>query len=581
MANRSLILGISFGHGDSSAAIVKDGELIAAAEEERFRRIKHYGLYPLAAIEFCLKAAKAEPKDVDIVAIARSRTANLFSKMKLVVRHPQWITQRKRVNPASALDSPLDVLLKRLGLANARVERIEHHLAHLYSARFLSRDKEVALASIDGMGDFVSATLGSSQLADVNILKRIQFPDSVGFFYSSMTHFLGFPHYGDEFKVMGLSSYGKPKFLPQMHQLIRDKDVFGFELNREAFPILQNPIEFWMENGQPKTKPFHNPNLVTQILGVPPRKKSEALLDVHHDIAKSIQVRFEEVASRFLNHLHELTKLKTVCLAGGCAHNSVWVGKIRQQTPFEEIHVAPAAHDAGIAVGAAIAAAKRVVTVRAPNWALIGPVPNYKKIADDRIKGFTEMNFFDEATKLSWLADELASKKIVGVCRDRMEFGPRALGNRSILADPRDPEMKEKLNALVKHREAFRPFAASVQVERQEEWFKDCFFSPYMEAVFEVHEKCIPRIGGVVHADNTCRIQSVVRETQPFYWDLLEAFRKRTGIPMLINTSFNDQEPIVCSAEDALRCFANSNIDHIVVGERVFSKNSAVMVETA
>ncbi len=581
MANRSLILGISYGHGDSSAAIVKDGELIAAAEEERFRRVKHYGLYPLAAIEFCLKAAKAEAKDVDIVAIARQRTANLFSKLKLVIRHPQWITQRKRVNPATALDSPLDVLLKRLGLAGARVERIEHHMAHLYSARFLSRDKEVALASIDGMGDFVSATLGSANLDQIKIMERVQFPDSLGYFYTAMTQFLGFPHYGDEFKVMGLSSFGKPKFLPQMQQLLRNKGDYGFELNREAFPILQNPIEFWMENGQPKTKPFYHTNLVTQILGIPPRKKGEALLDVHHDLAKSVQIRFEECASRLLNRLYELTKLKTVCLAGGCAHNSVWVGKIRQQTPFEEIHVAPAAHDAGLAVGAAIACAKRVVTVRAPNWALIGPVPSYKKLPDEKIKGFTEMNFFDEATKLSWLADELASKKIVGVCRDRMEFGPRALGNRSILADPRDPEMKDRLNEVVKHRETFRPFAASVQVERQEEWFKDAFFCPYMEAVFEVHEKVRLKIGGVVHADNTCRIQSIVRDTQPFYWDLIEAFRKRTGVPMLINTSFNDQEPIVCSAEDALRCFANTGIDHIVIGERIFSKASHVMVETA
>jgi predicted NodU family carbamoyl transferase len=291
-----------------------------------------------------------------------------------VVRHPQWITQRKRVNPATALDSPLDVLLHRLGLASARVERVEHHLAHLYSARFLSREKEVALASLDGMGDFVSATLGVGHLDECRIMKRIQFPDSVGYFYTAMTQFLGFPHYGDEFKVMGLSSFGKPKFLPQMHQLIRDKDIFGFELNREAFPILQNPIEFWMEHGQPKTKPFYHTNLVTQIIGVPPRKGSEALLDVHHDLAKSVQIRFEEIASRFLNHLYELTNYKTVCLAGGCAHNSVWVGKIKQQTPFQEIHVAPASHDAGIAVGAAIACAKRVVSVRAPNWALLGPV---------------------------------------------------------------------------------------------------------------------------------------------------------------------------------------------------------------
>lgn len=580
MANRNLILGISYGHGDSSAAIIKDGDLVAAAEEERFRRVKHYGLYPVAAIEFCLKAARAEAADVDIVAIPRQRTANLLSKLNLVFWHPQWITQRKRVNPATALDSPLDVLMKRIGLKNAKVERVEHHMAHLYSARYLSRDKEVALASIDGMGDFVSASLGVAQLDNVKILERVKFPDSVGYFYTALTQFLGFPHYGDEYKLMGLSSFGKPKYVSQMTSLLRDADPFGWELNREVFPILQNPIEFWMDEGRPKTKPFYQTNLLTQILGVPPRKPSEPILDIHHDLAKSVQVRFEEVASRFLCYLHELTKLNTVAIAGGCAHNSVWVGKILETTPFTEVHVAPAAHDAGIAVGAAMAAAKRAITTSAPNWALLGPIPA-KKMNEERVKGFTEMNFFDEATKLSWLADELASQKIVGVCRDRMEFGPRALGNRSILADPRAAEMKERLNGLVKHREAFRPFAASVQYERQADWFKNAFFCPYMEAVFEVHEAARHKIAGVVHADNSCRIQSVVRDTQPFYWDLLEAFRKRTGVPMLINTSFNDQEPIVCTAEDAIRCYANTGIDHLVIGDRVFSKTSNQMSETA
>jgi carbamoyltransferase len=274
-----------------------------------------------------------------------------------------------------------------------------------------------------------------------------------------------------------------------------------------------------------------------------------------------------------LNQLYEHEPNDTLGLAGGCAHNSVWVGKIPQTSPFKKVFVAPASHDAGISVGAAAAVAGVAVTPEGRHWGLMGP--SHAELAGSALPlpfRMKEHSFPNDEKLIEWLVGELCQKKIIGLYRGRMEFGPRALGSRSILADPRWAGMKDKLNARVKHREFFRPFAASVLLEHQDAWFANAFFSPAMEAVFEVKQPA--KIPAVVHVDNTCRIQSVTKETQPFYWDLIEAFRKKTGIPMLLNTSFNDTEPIVCSERDVWNCFANTELDVIVVGSRAYTKSS-------
>ncbi len=568
-----IILGISYGHGDSSAALIIENRLSAAAEEERFNRIKHFAGFPELAIKYCLEHAGISPEQVEIVAIAKKPWNQIQKKIALVLKHPQLL--RKLKSKTADPKISLSKNLKQLKLNKAKIKRVEHHLAHLYSCRYLDPKREAAYLSFDGLGDFVSASIGKTEGHKITILDRMIFPHSVGFFYTAITQYLGFPYYGDEFKVMGLSSFGTPKYLAEMRNLIRKKEKFGCELNLEAFPILKHPLTFFIENSQPKLLPFFNLNYMTQLIGFKPRKPNEPILQCHKDLAKSAQVCFEEIANHLLYQLYNRVPLETIALSGGCAHNSVWVGQIPKNTPFKSVLVAPASHDAGIAVGAAIAFAEREITPEGGHWGLLGPAPKEEFSTSTNSEQLSEKAFENEEALIDWVTDELKGGKILGLFHGRMEFGPRALGNRSILADPRHPKMKDKLNARVKHRENFRPFAASVLEEYQNEWFENVFYSPTMEAVFQVKPEKHKKIPSVVHADNSCRIQSVTQNNQPFYWRLIDIFRQKTGVPMLINTSFNDCEPIVCTPEDAIRCFLNSEMDHLIIGNKAISKKSA------
>lgn len=579
-----VILGMSFGHGDSSACLVVEGKLVAACEEERFNRIKHYAGYPNASIQFCLKEAGLSPRDVEVLAIAKKPYNQFFSRLKLGLSHPFLLMDKIR-SPREKGMRFFDWALSQ-NLSHAKLRRCEHHYAHLMSARYLPEAKETcepfALLSFDGLGDFVSTAIGKSTPDGVKIIHRLTYPHSLGFFYTAMTQYLGFPYFGDEFKVMGLSSWGEPRFLSQMRNLVKENEAFGFRLNLEAFPILKKPQAFQTKQNQPWVDTLFNANYLTTVLGVPPRKAKEPLQQVHHDLAKSIQLRFEEVANRLLEVLAQAVPSDTLALAGGCSHNSVWVGKIPQNSPFKKIYVAPASHDAGIAVGAALAAyGERVEpheTLKG-SWALLGPKPHWEEAisSSEELQEIT----LDSKSTIDFIATEISLGKIVGFAQGRLEFGPRALGNRSILADPRKAEMKEILNARVKHRESFRPFAASVLEEYQNDWFENVFYAPTMEAVFPVKESKKHLIAGVVHADNSCRIQSVTQKQQPIYWELIEAFRQKTGIPLLINTSFNDSEPIVLSAKDAVRCFLTTEMDYLFIEGRLFSKQRNKKVLTA
>lgn len=568
----SIVLGISFGHGDSSAALVVDGCLVAAAEEERFVRIKHYALFPSRAIEYCLRHAKLEPKQVEAVAVARKPSNAFWQKLILGMKHPHLSKGNHGHRHDAEVSQPLDKMLKLAGLRRAKVYRVEHHFAHMMSSRWMPEITSLALLSFDGLGDFVSAAMGMSTDHETRILRRVFFPDSLGFFYTAMTQFLGFPHFGDEFKVMGLSSYGKPRYLPALREMIREKDGFGFTLNQEAFPILKNPIELYIEKSQPRVKPFYSTSFLTHAFGIPARKPKEPLTEQHQDLAKSVQARFEEIANHLVLAVAEKVGGETLALSGGCAHNSVWVGKIPKSTPFKKVFVAPASHDAGIAAGAAIQVAGVPVYPQGHHWGLLGPDVDESVPLPPLSHDVKERAFIDDDSLIAWMVRELADGKIVGLFRGRMEFGPRALGSRSILADPRNAEMRERLNERVKHREPFRPFAASVLWEHQAKWFNDSFFCPSMEAVFDVKEAVRHRIAAVTHVDNTCRVQSVTKETQPFYWALIDAFRRATGVPMLVNTSFNDSEPIVCTEKDALACFLGSDLDHLVIGNKAYTK---------
>jgi carbamoyltransferase len=567
---QKITLGVSFGHGDSSAALVVDGLLVAAAEEERFSRIKHDARFPRLAVEYCLRHAGISGRDVTIVAIARDPKKHWWKKAKLLLAHPHWAEKKGLPHQPSI---SLREELKALGITRARTVRLEHHLAHLMSSRFLAKEETPAFISIDGLGDFASVAMGKAVGNNIEIVDRVFFPHSLGFFYTAMTQYLGFPHYGDEFKVMGLSACGKNTYAHAMQELVREKSGLGFELNLEAFPLLKNGIQFSIEKSQPMIKPLYSGGFLTQVIGVPPRKPLDPITSSHRNLAHSVQIRFEEMANRLLGQLYERVPSNSVALSGGCAHNSVWVGKIPKRTPFRRVYVAPASHDGGLAVGAAIWAAKVEVLPESQHWGLLGPSALDFANPSPPPSSLDSQSFTDESSLIQWIVEQLAQEKIGGLFQGRLELGPRALGSRSILADPRRASMKQRLNDRVKHREAFRPFAASVLAEHQSLWFKDSFECPSMEAVFQVEPLIQDRIPAVVHEDGSCRIQTVRKETQPFYWALIEAFRKKTGVPMILNTSFNDSEPIVCSPEDALKCFQKTDLDFLVVEKSVYFKS--------
>ncbi len=575
MKNR-VILGISSSHGDSSAALIVGDQLVAAAEEERFDRVKHSAQFPMQSVRYCLETAGLSPADVDLVAVPRSKAAAWVRKLRFAWSGRNTITgltnylrrERNRQSDVGALHE--------LGFPEVRLQRVEHHLAHLVSVQVLQPTAKMAMLSFDGLGDFASAVTAVADGSRIKILGRTFFPHSLGFFYTAMTQYLGFPYFGDEFKVMGLSSFGKPRYLDAMRQLVRTLPGGRFELNLQAFPLELLGTCFKIERGQPVIRTMFDAAVVEKLLGFAPRQKGGDLKAEHEDLAMSVQARFEEVAAHILTHLHAATKLDTLALSGGCAHNSVFVGKVRQLTPFKHVIVAPAAGDAGLAIGAAVAVSGRAIVPASGHWGLLGPDISIGEGSWVDVPVPTRQRQYDtDEALIERLAEELAKGKVVGLARGRMEFGPRALGNRSIICDPRHEWMKRRLNALVKHREPFRPFAASVLAEHQDAWFKGSVPSPFMEAVFPVVDAKRELIPAVVHADGSCRIQTISQATQPFYHALISAFARRTGVPMLVNTSFNDSEPIVRTAAEALDCFVRGGLDHVVIGRVLISREEA------
>lgn len=574
----STILGLSFGHGDSSAALIVNGQLVAAVEEERLNRIKHYAFFPKKSIEYCLNHAGLKPQDVQVIALPRNRLNQLEKRLATLIAYPQLLNRKGFRTDSN--DAPFSRQLSEMGFTHAHYVYVEHHLAHMMSSRFLPKENAFALLSFDGLGDFVSTAIGKCESNAVEILERVTFPHSLGHFYNAITLYMGFHHFGEEFKVMGLSSFGKPTYATAFKELVREREPWGFELNLEAFPPVANAKSMCIENAQPRIMPFYNANILTQMFGLAPRRPTDPLTQKHSDLAKSLQVRFGEIATHLLHQLHKRFPSDTLALSGGCSHNSVWVGTIPQKTPFKKIHVAPASHDAGLSVGAAIFAAKNKVVPEGKDWACLGPS------AKEFAKGsnptqLPERKFKTQEQLITFLVDQLAEEKIIGLFHGRMEFGPRALGNRSIICDPRKAAMKEKLNDRVKHREKFRPFAVSVLWDYQDEWFPGSFYSPTMEAVFPVKESLKNKIAAAVHVDHTCRIQSIRKDNHSFYYRLIEAFRKKTGIPMLINTSFNDCEPIVCTEEDAFSCFSHCDMDYLVIEDRVYFSDSSSVAQSA
>ncbi len=581
-----IVLGINAYHGDASAVLLRDGELVAAVEEERFRRVKHWAGFPREAIRTCLAMAGVTPEAVDRFAISRNPRANLWRKVVFTLRRrPDLGLVVDRAKNAGRVRHVAQTLAGALGLDPRRVAGrlhwVEHHPAHLSSAFFVSPFDEAALCAIDGFGDFVSTSWAVGRGSRLEMLDRVYFPHSLGLVYLAITQYLGFPKYGDEYKVMGLAPYGAPAYVGALRRLIHLRPGGGFELDLSFFRHWADGVTMTWNDGEPTLGPVYTQKLV-ELLG-PARRPDEGLEPRHEAIAASLQAVFEEAAFHVLNALYRRARLRRLCLAGGCAMNSVANGKIRERTPFEEVYIQPAAPDNGTALGAAfyvwhqVLGRPRRFVMEHGYW---GPEFSDGEIgaelagrsAELRGYGCVVREIGDEDELCRWTAERLAEGKIVGWFQGRMEWGARALGNRSILADPRRPDMRETINTKIKFREKFRPFAPSILDGALHEYFVGGAPDPFMIQVYPIRPEKRALIPAVAHVDGSGRLQTVSRQANPLYWQLLKAFEKLTGVPVLLNTSFNENEPIVHRPAEALDCFLRTKMDVLVMGRYILDK---------
>lgn len=572
------IIGINAYHGDSSACLIIDGVLIAAVEEERFRRIKHWAGLPTESIRYCLEEAGISLDQVDAIAINQDTKANMWKKVGfMLTKRPDLglvlkriKNRRERVNIESQL---AEVFPGRF--FNGKVHSIEHHLAHLYSAFYVSPFEEAVTVSVDGFGDFSSGAWGVGRDKDIKIDGRVLFPHSLGIFYQALTQYLGFPNYGDEYKVMGLAPYGKPEYLTEMRQIVRLQNDGSYRLNLDYFRHHKEKVDYEWEKGSPVFGSLFSDRMAV-LLG-PVRGKDEELTQRHMDIAHSIQAMYEEAFFHLLNKLHERYGLDAVTVAGGCGMNSVANGKIARYTPFKKVYIQSAAGDAGGAIGAAFSVWNELdknIPRFVMDHAYWGPQFSNEVIGElleekgDEIKqqGCTVEYIEDEGELCRRTAEVMSEGRVIGWFQGRMEWGPRALGNRSIVCDPRRADMKDILNLKIKRRESFRPFAPSILREAVPEWFEQDDDVPFMMKVFQIKEDKRSEISSVTHVDGSGRLQTVYKETNPRYYSLIEAFRDITGVPIVLNTSFNENEPVVCKPEEALACFLRTKMDVLVMG---------------
>ena len=574
----SIIIGINAFHGDSSACLLRDGKLVAAAEEERFRRIKHWAGFPTESIRYCLAEAGISLAQVDHVALNQDGKANLGKKLAYTItKRPDLGMLMDRLRNKRERAGVADYLATafRGDVFKGQVHRVEHHMAHLSSAFHVSPFNEAVVVSVDGFGDFASAAWGVGRGTQIEVEDKVYFPHSLGIFYQALTQFIGFPNYGDEYKVMGLAPYGQPVYLEQMRKIVMLQADGSFKLNLACFRHHNEKVEYEWEGGTPTVGALFSQGLV-DLMG-PARGTGEPLTQRHKDIARSVQTMYEEAFFHLLNTLHARHKLDAVAVAGGCGMNSVANGKILLKTPFMQVYVQSAAGDAGGAIGAAYSVWHKLGGARGPvhDHAYWGPHFNNDQIgqvlqakaADIAAQGCLVERINDEAMLCSQTAVAVARGEVVGWFQDRMEWGPRALGNRSIVGDPRRADMKDILNLKIKRRESFRPFAPSVLQSAVGEWFEQDGDVPFMMQVYQIREAKQALIPAVTHVDGSGRLQTVYAHTNPRYHALISAFFEQTGVPMVLNTSFNENEPVVCTPAEALDCFLRTKMDVLVMGD--------------
>jgi carbamoyltransferase len=580
------ILGLSAFHADASAAAVADGRFVAGVEEERFRRVKHWAGFPEQALRFCLGEIDADMGEIDALAVSRQPRAYLLRKALLALSHPRSLRRAAgRVRNLAQIQSLTERVAAAFG-RSPRLHPVEHHLAHVASAFFCSPFEDAMCLTVDGFGDFVSTMLAVGRGTSVEVLQRVHFPHSLGLFYTAITQFLGFPGFGDEYKVMGLAAYGEPSFADKLRQVVPARPDGTFVLDLRYFRHLSEGVDMTWEDGYPELGRIYTPAL-EELLG-PARRPDEELSQRHKDMAASLQAVYEERFFALVRALQKRTGLPRLALAGGCAMNSLANGRLFDRTDIQDVYVQAAAGDAGTSLGAALwvqhaeMGAPRGFVMEHCSW---GPRYGEAEIRaaiaerlpesggrDGRCGEITIAAAPDEDRLCAETAAAIARGEVVGWYQGRSEWGPRALGNRSIVADPRRADMKDILNLKIKRRESFRPFAPSVLEERTGDWFALSYPDPFMIKVYPIRPEKRPLVPAVTHVDGTGRLQTVSQRANPRYWKLIRAFEQETGVPMILNTSFNENEPIVNTPGEALDCFLRTRMDRLVLGDVVVSR---------
>lgn len=579
-----IILGLNAYHGDSSACLVIDGKIVNAIEEERIRRIKHWAGLPSKAVKWCLEDQNLKLSDVDFIAIARDPSSHLYKKLLMgltTTSMTNFVKDRlsnvlKMTDIRSALARELDINLKQI---KAKVIKVEHHMAHIASTFLVSPFDDAACISIDGFGDFLSTMRAIGKEDKIKVVDFVEYPHSLGIFYNALTQYLGFWNYGDEYKVMGLSAYGKPVYLDKMRKIVKLQNDGLFELDTTYFNHAELGVSMVWENGCPVVDKLFSSKLV-DFLGSS-RNKDDEITEHYMNVASSLQAIYEEAFFHVLNSFYEKTKLNSIALAGGCIQNSLANGKIYEKTKYRNVYIPPASYDAGLAIGSAmyvwhqVAKNKHKFVIDNP---YLGPAFSKKDIQDEIKRNLSNKDYLhgfiiNEEDLCKKVARFISEGKIIGWFQGRTEWGPRALGNRSIIVDPRKKEMKDILNERVKRREWFRPFAPSVLEDKMSEWFNGFAPAPFMEKVYLI--KCEKQllVPAVCHVDGTGRLQTVSSKINPRYYKLIQEFENLSGVPIVLNTSFNDNEPIVNSPKDAIQCFLNTKMDVLVLENFIISKN--------
>jgi carbamoyltransferase len=578
-----IILGINAHHADASAAIVVDGRLVAAAEEERFRRVKHWAGFPTAAIDYCLREAGVTLNGVDHVAVNRDPNARMLKRAKFVLANRPSVgaIKRRLENRGKIKDLRTELVESfHLDSLKPRLHHVEHHRAHLASAFFVAPFQEAAVLSIDGFGDFVSSMWGVARGNHIEVLGEVGFPHSLGIFYTAMTQYLGFPNYGDEYKVMGLAPYGTPRFMDEMRDIVRVEEG-RFRLNLDYFTHHTVGLQMVWQGGSPVIGPVYSEKLVEKL--GPVRAAQDPMEQRHKDLAASMQAMFEEAYFALANSLQQKTGMSTLCLAGGCGYNSVANGLVFDRSPYRDLYIQAAAGDAGGAIGAAYWVWNEELHQPRSfvmDHAYLGPEYDdgaVDKAVQARRADLDAANCTLHRVKIerelcARTAEQIAKGNVVGWFQGRMEWGPRALGNRSIVCDPRRADMKDILNHKIKRRESFRPFAPSVIREAVGEWFETDYDVPFMLQVYQIREEKRPQIPAVTHVNGSGRLQSVTESQNPRYYHLIEAFRDLTGVPLVLNTSFNENEPVVNTPAEALDCFLRTKMDLLVMGDLMIQR---------